>query len=310
VWARRAGAAAAAAAGMAAVLLLTGSVPANAAGVIHARDTVYHRITVSDEGQIRYLRLDNYWQSARDRADPLRTVFLYTDYLHLPVLFDPGFRRVLFVGMGGGTTPGRFHHDYPEASVEVVEIDPAVVATARTLFALPDDARMHVHVMDGRLWLRRAPDRYDLIILDAYIIDTIPFHLATREFYQEAAARLNPGGVVASNVIGAVRGPESRLFRAIYKTFRAVFSQVYVFPVEGGAPESLRNIILIGAGDPRLTPPEILARAMAAEGAGRVRIDGFARDAGMLLDLSVETGDVPVLTDDYAPTDALIAPAR
>ncbi len=310
LWTRRAGAAAGAAAGMAAVLSLTGSGSAAAADVIHARDTIYHRITVSDEGQVRYLRLDNYWQSARDRSDPLRTVFAYTDYLHLPVLFVPRLHRVLFVGMGGGTAPGRFHHDYPQATIEVVEIDPEVVATARRLFALPQDARLQVHVMDGRLWLRRSTERYDLVILDAYLIDTIPFHLATREFYQEIAARLTPGGAAASNVIGAVRGPQSRLFRAIYKTFRSVFPRVYVFPVGGSEPESLRNIILVGTGDPPLTHSEILARAAATEQSGRIRIEGFSRDAGALLDGPIETGDVPILTDDYAPTDALIAPAR
>ena len=310
LWARRAGAAAAAAAGVAVVMLLTAGAPADAADVIRSKDTVYHRITVSDEGQVRYLRLDNYWQSARDQVAPLRTVFPYTDYLHLPILFDAGFRRVLFMGMGGGTTPSRFHHDYPQAMIEVVEIDPAVVATARSLFALPDDRRLAVHVMDGRLWLRRAPERYDLITLDAYLIDTIPFHLATREFYQEAAARLNPGGVVASNVIGAVHGPESRLFRAIYKTFRSVFPHVYVFPVGGGAPQSLQNIILVGTGDPPLTSAEILARAAAMERGGTVRIDGFAQDAAALLSAPIDTRDVPVLTDDYAPTDALIAPSR
>jgi spermidine synthase len=309
-WVRRAGAAAAAAAGTAAVLLLSGSVPTDAASVIRARDTVYHRITVSDEGQIRYLRLDNYWQSARDRGDPLRTVFDYTDYLHLPVLFDPGFRRVLFVGMGGGTAPTRFHHDYPNATIEVVEIDPAVVETARTLFGLPDDARLKVHVMDGRLWLRRATQQYDLVILDAYLIDTIPFHLATREFYQEVAARLAPGGVLASNVIGAVRGSDSRLFRAIYKTLRSVFPQVYVFPVGGGEPQALRNIIVVSAEAPPLTPSEIVARAVGARRDGLVSIEGFEHDAATLLTRPVETGDVPVLTDDYAPTDALIAPAR
>jgi spermidine synthase len=310
VWARRAGAAAGAAAAMAVVLFLTGGVPADAANVIDAQDTVYHRITVSDEGQVRYLRLDNYWQSARDLTAPLRTVFPYTDYLHLPILFDQGFRRVLFVGMGGGITPSRFHHDYPQATIEVVEIDPAVVATARRRFALPSDARLGVHVMDGRLWLRHASARYDIIILDAYLIDTIPFHLATREFYQEAAARVNPGGVVASNIIGAVRGPESRFFRAIYKTFQAVFPHVYVFPVGGGAPESLRNIILVGTGEPPLTAAEILGRAAAAERSGAVRIEGFSRDAGSLLEAAIDTHDVPVLTDDYAPTDALIAPMR
>jgi spermidine synthase len=309
-WTRRVGATAGAAAGTAAVLLLTGSVPADAANVIRARDTVYHRITVSDEGQIRYLRLDNYWQSARDRGDPLRTVFDYTDYLHLPILFNPGFRRVLFVGMGGGTAPSRFYHDYPNAAIEVVEIDPAVVETARTLFALPDGARLQVHVADGRLWLRRTAQRYDLVILDAYLIDTIPFHLATREFFQEAAARLAPGGVLASNVIGAVRGPESRFFRAIYKTLGSVFPHLYVFPVGGGEPRSLRNIILVGTTAPALTASDVVARAAAEERAGRMRIEALERIAGTLLTAPVDTRDVPVLTDDYAPTDALIAPAR
>jgi spermidine synthase len=310
LWTRRAGAAAGAAAGMAVVMLLARGVPAEAANVIDVQDTVYHRITVSDEGQIRYLRLDNYWQSARDQTAPLRTVFAYTDYLHLPILFDPGFRRVLFVGMGGGTAPGRFHHDYPQAQIEVVEIDPAVAAKARRFFGLPSDARLRVTIMDGRLWLRRATERYDLIIQDTYLIDTIPFHLATREFYQEAAARLNPHGVMASNVIGAVRGPQSRFFRAVYKTFQSVFPHVYVFPVGGGVPESLRNIILVGTGGPPLTASEILARATALEQSGAVRVEGFGPNAGALLEAPIDTHDVPILTDDYAPTDALIAPGR
>ena len=310
LWARRPAAAAGTAVAMAAVLLLAGAVPKNAPEVVYARDTVYHRITVSDEGDIRYLRLDNYWQSARDRVDPQRTVFSYTDYLHIPILFDPGFRRVLFVGMGGGTTPARFHHDYPQAMIEVAEIDPAVVATARRLFAVPDDRRLQVHVMDARFWLRRAPERYDIIILDAYLIDTIPFHLATREFYQECAAHLAPGGVVASNIIGAVRGPDSRLFRAMYVTFRSVFPHVYVFPVGDDDPASLRNIILLGSATQDLSRSEILARADAAARSGRITVPGIARDAGDLLQAPIATDDVPLLTDDYAPTDSLITSSR
>jgi len=310
VWARRQFAAAGAAAGMAAVLVLAGGTPAPEAGVIYAKDTVYHRITVADEGSFRFLRLDNYWQSARDQTAPLNTIFAYTDYLHLPVLFDPGFQRVLFIGMGGGTAPSRFLHDYPYAAVEVVEIDPAVVATARRFFALPDSSRLRVHVTDGRLWLRRSTKRYDLIILDAYLIDTIPFHLATREFYQEAAAHLKPGGVLASNVIGAVRGPSSRLFRAFYKTLRSVFPSVYAFPVGGGGPDAVRNIILVATAGPPLTRNEVVARAETASTLGGVRIVGFSHEAEDLYDAPIDTDDVPVLTDDFAPTDALIGTLR
>lgn len=310
LWFRRAPAGAAAAAFMGAILGLTSGVPADGPGVVYARDTVYHRISVSDEGSIRYLRLDNYWQSARDQAAPLHTVFAYTDYFHLALLFHPEIHRVLFVGMGGGTAPTRFHDDYVGTAIEVVEIDPAVVDAARRFFALPDDRRLTVHVQDGRLWLRRTDARYDLILLDAYLIDTIPFHLATREFYGEAAAHLTSGGVVASNVIGALRGPESRLLRAIYKTFRSVFPQVYVFPVGAGSPENLRNVILVGTTGDRLDRAEIFRRAHAAEETGRVRIAGLQQDAAAMFEEPIDTRDVPLLTDDHAPTDVLISPGR
>jgi len=310
VWARRAAPAAVAAGTLALVAAFTSAVPPDGPDVVYARDTVYHRITVSDEGVIRYLRLDRYWQSGRDRATPLRTVFSYTDYLHLPLALIPHPKRVLFVGMGGGTAPSRFFHDYPDLAIDVVEIDPAVADTARRYFGLPRSPHLTVHVQDGRLWLRRATDRYDLIVLDAYLIDTIPFHLATREFYEEAAARLAPGGAVAANVIGALRGPESRLFRAIDKTFASVFPAVYVFPVDGDAGEALQNIIIVGAAGPRLDARAVRARAQDAVASGRVTVAGFAQDAATLVERPIETGDVPLLTDDFAPTDVLAAPVR
>lgn len=310
LWARRARAGAGMAAGIALVVALAHTAPPDSPDTVYARDSIYHRITVSDDGSLRYLKLDRYWQSARDRSAPLRTVFQYTDYLHLPLLFDPEAHRVLFVGLGGGTAPGRFYHDYPGVAIEIVEIDPEVVVTARRYFDLPQDSRLVVHVQDGRLWLRRTPERYDVIILDAYLIDTIPFHLATREFYETAAARLAPHGVVASNVIGALRGPGSRLFRAIYKTVRSVFPQVYVFPVNGELPQALQNIILIGTSGPFLSRDEILAQAQAARAAGRARIPSLVRDAGDLFDGPIDTRDVPLLTDDFAPTDLLISPPR
>jgi len=309
LWWRRIRAATAAAAVIAVVLAATSTVPADGSDVIYARDTIYHRITVSDEGNDRYLKLDQYWQSAVDRSAPGHTVFPYTDYLHLGVLFVPQVRRVLFVGMGGGTAPGRFYREYPQARIDVVEIDPAVVATARRFFDLPNDPRLAVHVQDGRLWIRRTAERYDLIVLDAYLIDTIPFHLATREFYENAAAHLTPGGAVVSNVIGAVQGPQSPLFRAFDKTFRSVFPAVYVFPVGGGG-DGLQNIIIVGTSGPPLNRADVLARARSAVALGRVRIDGLVRDAADLYDSPIETRDVPILTDDYAPTDVLAAAGR
>lgn len=273
------------------------------------QDTVYHRIAVTDEGRVRFLKLDNYWQSGLDLDDPRRTVFAYADYLHLPVVFRPEARWVLFVGLGGGTAPTRYHQDYAAMTIEVVELDPAVVRVARRYFNLPDDGRLRVSAQDGRLFVARAPRQYDIIVLDAYLIDTIPFHLATREFLETARSRLMPGGVLASNVIGAVGGPHSGFFRAVYKTYRAVFPTVYVFPIEWGqygSPETLRNILIIGTDRPALTTAAILAAAARARRTPGVTVRRLEEAARDLYTDPVPTDDVPVLTDDYAPVELLI----
>ena len=279
-----------------------------AGSVVYLRNTVYHTISVSDEGRVRYLRLDNYWQSALDLEDPGRTVFQYSDYMHLPLLFVSDLRRVALVGLGGGTVPRRYVEDYLDVQMDVAEIDPAVVETATRWFDLPVGSRLRVTAEDGRLFLFRSVERYDVILLDAYLIDTIPFHLATQEFFRLAASRLTPEGVVASNIIGALEGPDSRLFRAIYKTFRSVFPTVYVFPVgygSYGGPEMLRNIIIVGSMRPAMLPGDVGARARRLA-ASTVRLPGFEAVAASLYPTPVETADVPLLTDDFAPVDALI----
>src|SRR5947208_3650383 len=105
--------------------------PGAGEGLQYERDTVYHRITVSDEGGVRFLKLDNYWQSALDLSNPRRTVFAYTDYMHLPVILRPDARRVLMIGLGGATVPARYYQDYPQMHLDVAELDPRVVEVAR-----------------------------------------------------------------------------------------------------------------------------------------------------------------------------------
>ncbi len=283
--------------------------PDAAEGVRYAQDTVYHRITVTDEGEVRYLKLDNYWQSGLDLTDPRRTVFAYSDYMHLPVALRPTARRVLMIGLGGGTVPTRYGQDYRQMRIDVEELDPAVIDVARRYFNVPVGDRLRVVAEDGRLFVARAPDRYDIMLLDAYLIDTIPFHLATREFFEVAKAHLVPGGVLGSNVIGAVSGPRSRLFRAIYATMVAVFPTVYVFPVDWeqyGSPNAVRNIIVIATDQPRRSADAIRIAATRARVVPGVTLPRFAAVVGDLYDHPIRTDDVPILTDSFAPVDTLL----
>ncbi|WP_058366769.1 spermidine synthase [Haloparvum sedimenti] len=282
----------------------SGSVGVSPAGqVIHDEETAYQELQVVDGAETRTLYLDGERHSAMDRSDPTRHVFDYTRYFHLPYLFadDPDdIDRVLFVGGGGFSGPKRFAAEY-DATVDVVEIDPAVVDVAKEYFAVEESEDLRIHEGDGREFLRETNHTYDLIVLDAYKKDKVPFHLTTREFMALTSDRLSEDGILVANLISAPSGPASRFYRAEYATMNEVFPQVYAFPTAG--PGVVQNIELVATKD-----GDRVSQAALRERNER-------REIG--LDLSEEIsnyraeedpGDVPVLTDEYAPVDALLEP--
>lgn len=275
--------------------------------VIYEKDSAYHQISILEDGLNRYLRFNRSFQGGMVLKDPFESPFLYTAYAHLGWIFNAGIKRMLVVGLGAGSIPKRFTRDYAEVAVDTVELDPAVVEVARRFFEVREDARQRIIVQDGRVYLRRAEAKYDLIVLDAYFAEGIPFHLATREFLEIVRDHLTPAGIVVSNIIGALEGQNSYLFRALYRTYNAVFPGVYPFPAAFGLARittDTRTIILVSAGRPGVKPDEIRASAERLRASGRVRypLDRYARD---YYERRVAVDDVPVLTDDYSPVDIL-----
>ena len=274
--------------------------------VVYRKDSAYHRIAVVQDNQVRYLRFDSSFQSAMERRRPFVTPFEYVDYLSLALAYRPETKSMLFVGLGGGSAPKRIWRDFPALKLQVAELDPEVVNVAYKYFALPRSPRLAVEVEDGRRYLQRHERRYDVIVLDAYYSDSIPFHLATQEFMRLVHDRLNPGGVVVANVIGALQGPESKLFRAFYRTYRSVFPSVAVHPVDFQRDATaIRNIIVVAA-NAALPRTDFLQRRWAEQRAKHPRAPDLRRAIALRWERFVPTRDVPVLTDDYAPTDALI----
>jgi spermidine synthase len=278
--------------------------------VREARDTRYHRLVVADDDDSRYLRFDSSFQSGMFLSSPFRTRFAYTDYLHLGLAYAPGATRVLVVGLGGGAVQKRIWRDFDDVVVTTVELDPDVVDVAYRWFALPRDGRLPVEVDDGRRFLQRTDARWDVILVDAFYADGVPFHLTTLEFVELLRSRLRPGGVVAVNIIGALAGDDSKLTRAVAKTYAGVFPTVELHPVYEGVgdrrPEDTRNIVLVAT--ERAAPTvrrlrqswaEVRAsRAPTAPALGNAIRDRWRRP--------LRVDDVPYLTDSYAPTDALL----
>ena len=275
--------------------------------ILFRADTQYHRITVTEGDGARHLRFDHSHQSAISIDDPYESRIRYPDYMHLAMALKPDAKRVLVLGLGGGAITKRFWRDYPGVSVDSVEIDPVVVDVARKYFWLPEDERSRVFVEDARRYVQATDETYDIVIVDAYYSDALPFHLTTEEFLTEVKGVMAPDGVIAYNVISSAEGSGSDLFRSMYRTAQGVWDDIWVFPIgigEDGVTGTRRNIIVL-ATDTRVSEDELRDRIKSRVD-GAVSIAGFAGMADDLYTGTVLVEDVPLLTDSHAPTDSLI----
>lgn len=288
-----------------AALSLSGHASAQAPRTLLQKDSLYHRISVRDAGPYRELIFGGTRVQSQTRislSDPLHSGWRYTDAFHLGPLLVPNAQRALFVGLGGGIGPRQFRAMYPRMRIDVVELDPEVVKVAKDYFFLKEDERLRVHVDDGRAFVRRAKrGSYDLIFLDAYFADAIPFHLTTREFFQIVRQKLAPGGAVFTNFAGPMRGRGSAFFRSMYKTMQAVFSpeSCLFFPVSQQDGHNTVSYALNGRALP--TRDELAARAQKIKSR---RIPFVARIAGD--SQRNVAGDARILTDDFAPVENLV----
>ncbi len=293
--------------------------------VLYERDSLYHHIRVVQDSTSRRLHFDESFQSEMNLKNPLEMVFPYTSYLHLGVVAHPEPSRVLFIGLGGGSAPKKFLHDYPSLkAVDVVEIDPEVIKVARKYFELPSNPKLRIFAQDGRIFVekiareiaagRSAP--YDMVIIDAYNASSIPYHLTTKEFVSAVRQTLSLDGVIVSNIIGAFAGQSSKLLRSMTRTVAAVFPQVYLFPIwnlQGKEDNSENNIILIATVNPRYWDSATwreranslyLSKAIKEKVPEYVKTladDDWIRDKSWL-------AKMPLLTDDFAPVDTLKNP--
>jgi spermidine synthase len=276
----------------------------------------YHQISVIDAAPVRLMYFNNHVQSSAELrgggVDTGRVVLGYVKALNLATLYRPGARKVLVVGLGAGSLPMRLRRDDPAMEIDVIELDPRVVELAGQWFGF-DDRAIDVTIGDGRSVLARSREKYDLIVMDAYCSESIPFHLVTREFLDVLRSHLTEGGLVAANLIGAVEQPHSHLFRSIYRTYRARFPEVAVHTVGGragyGSPDRTRpldNIIVFASDRPLASYPEIVEAARRTAGDERYRGLDLERFARNRYEAAIRTDDVPILTDDFAPVDALI----
>jgi spermidine synthase len=202
--------------------------------VIYEKASPYNNIIVSEDAAgLRVLRFEENGarQTIAKPGDPTYLGFAYTRVAFAGLaLTEPDPRRIMIVGLGGGTMPMFLRHYYPQATIDVVDIDPDVVHVAREFFGFREDDAMRAHVGDGRQFVEAVREPYDIIFLDAFGTRNVPPHLTTVEFMRAVRRAVKPAGVVVGNIWGR---PVNPLYDSMVRTYQEVFDDLYILEVPG-----------------------------------------------------------------------------
>lgn len=214
------------------------------AKVIHQEKSLYRNILVEDTGDLRCLKFNvkssKTQQSCIYKSQPNKLVFNYTKLLMSNLLVNPNPKRILIIGLGGGTMSNTLAQLFPNSHIDNVEIDEAVIKVARRYFDFFENERVKTYKQDGRIFIKRAllkQQSYDWIILDAFNGDYIPEHLLTKEFLQETKRLLSKKGTLTANTFSL-----SELYAHESATYKAVFGDFYQVRNETNS----NRIILVG----------------------------------------------------------------
>jgi spermidine synthase len=213
--------------------------------LLHEQESAYNYIQVVDDGGQRELILnEGHAIHSIYNPDQLLTGGPWDYFMVAPLLVAGeeahAPRDAMLIGLAGGTVARQLSAAYGPIPIDGVEIDPDIVAVGRDYFGLDELTNVSVEIADGRYALKTSERNYDLIGIDAYRQPYIPFQLTSREFFQEVAGHLSPGGVAVVNAGRTTT--DFRLVDALGATMRDVFPYVLAIDVA-----RYTNTILVGS---------------------------------------------------------------
>ena len=195
---------------------------------------------------LRLLRVDHSFVGGQwETGDP---AFAFVHLLEGVRLARPEGRELLQIGLGIGSLSMAMAK--VGIRTDAVEIDPEVIRLAEKYFGYVPTGK--VYAEDARVTIRELRRRYDFIVHDTFTGGNVPEHLLSVDVLQRLQELLQPGGVLALNLVGAENGPLSRATRAVDRTLRHVFQHVRVFrdgPLDEKA-HTISNLIFFASALP------------------------------------------------------------
>lgn len=278
--------------------------PAPYGEVVYEKESAYNYIQVLRDGTAIKLAL-NEGHAVHSIYDPQRVLTGGPwDYWLVAPYFNEGFRpsdmkSMAMIGSAAGTAAHIFTEVYGPLPVDGVEIDPEIVDVGRSYFDLDSIESNTTHVQDGRTYLQTdgRDKKWTIIGIDAYRQPYIPFHLTTKEFFEEVRSHLTPDGAVMINAGRTAN--DIRLVEALANTMLQVYPNVYVIDVP-----TLANSMVIGTNKPSRLDNFTQNAAYAEHPLLKEVFDASIR-RGNIREVKPQAGGV-VFTDDKAPVEEVI----
>ena len=207
-----------------------------AQGLIFETESAYNYIQVQEIEGTRYLRLNEgqgihseYKAGVTNYHGPweyvLAAPFIKPDACDLNTV-----KRIAIVGLAAGTSAKEAIAVFPQMVVDGFEIDPKVAEVGKLFFGM-QDPKLNVVLEDGRWGLAKSKNRYDVVSIDAFRPPYIPWHLTTREFFQEVHGKLTTDGVVVLNIVRMA--DDRQLVNSLVMTLKQVFPTVMITDIPG-----------------------------------------------------------------------------
>ncbi len=230
-------------------------------------------LEVTEERGVRTLHLGSQAiQSAMRVSRPWDLELAYTRAMMGFLMFTPVPANVLMIGLGGGSLAKFIRKQRPQTHITAVEIDPRVIAAARSHFELPgNDATLNVIEGDGALYMRQHPASADVILLDGFDAGNQVEALATQTFYAACRRVLRPDGVLVVNLWGRDRA-FAEYFARLERAFDGEVGWISV--------QNKTNVIVFGFTESGASARLDAARPQLEDLSKRWGLDlrGFARD--------------------------------
>ena len=196
--------------------------------VIHREPSQFGTVLVFEEDSQRCLNFNtienNGRQTCIDLKAPDHMVFTYTRMMMSALFLNPTPSNILIIGLGGATLQNALQKTLPDATIDSVDVDPAVARVAERYFNYVPGPKQRLFIEDGRAFIERAlqaGQQYDMVMLDAFDVDYIPPHLMTREFLELVHDLISPSGVLVANTFTRSHAydRESATYSAIFGDF-------------------------------------------------------------------------------------------